>query len=211
MTDRRRAYINPTTNDILLMEWRSVSLHGSTQEDGWIPALEDLRSWQTGAVEIYKPTEPVFITRPDNKHWPILTRDEEADILALLYEPWISRDHVLALHGEPTSVTVAPRDHVVFTEEQQPQPQPLRQASQPLRQASQPLRQASQPLPRHVIAPLLTHAVATGAVCAITLEPITLTNASITSCGHIFQTAALTEWFRLGATTCPECRSPCVV
>lgn len=166
------------------MEWRSVSLHGSTQEDGWIPALEDLRAWQTGAVEIYKPTEPVFITRPDNKHWPILTRDEEADILALLYEPWISRDHV------------------VFTEEQQPQP---------LRQACQPLRQASQPLPRHLIAPLLTHAVATGAVCAITLEPITLTNASITSCGHIFQTAALTEWFRLGATTCPECRSACAV
>ena len=175
MTDRRRAYINPTTNDILLMEWRSISLHGTTQEDGWIPAFDTLRAWQTGAVEIYKPTEPVFITRPDNKHWPILTRDEEEDILALLTEPWISRDHVT------------------------------------VEAACQPLRQACQPLPRHLIVPLLTHAAATGALCPITLEPITLTNASITSCGHIFQTAALTEWFRLGAITCPECRAPCVV
>ena len=174
MTDRRRAYINPLTNDILLMEWRSISLHGTTQEDGWIPALEDLRAWQTGAVELYKPTEPVFITRPDNKHWPILTRDEEADILALLYEPWISRDHVLALYGEPP-----PRDPVTVT--------------------------STQPFPRHLIAPLLTHAAATGALCPITLEPITLTNASITSCGHIFQTAALTEWLSR-STTCPECR-----
>ena len=198
MTVRRRAYINPTTNDILLMEWRSISLHGTTQEDGWIPALEDLRAWQTGAVEIYKPAEPVFITRPDNKHWPILTRDEEADILALLYEPWISRDHVLALSGEPTTITATARDHV------------LALSGEPTTITATP-QQQQQPFPRHLIVPLLTHAVATSALCPITLEPITLKNASITSCGHIFQTAALTEWFRLGATTCPECRSPCVV
>jgi hypothetical protein len=64
----------------------------------------------------------------------------------------------------------------------------------------------SNPLPKHVQEILLADAVRTKKDCPIAMEPITLANGSVTSCGHIFTKEALTHWLKQHYT-CPECRS----
>ena len=62
-------------------------------------------------------------------------------------------------------------------------------------------------LPRHVVNLLLDKAIAEEVVCPITGELIQ-SNAAVTSCGHIFDRAALTHWLSANRT-CPSCRTVC--
>lgn len=64
------------------------------------------------------------------------------------------------------------------------------------------------PFPKHLVAAVLAKAEADEHLCPITMEPIKQTDAAITSCGHIFQKAAIASWLE-GHDTCPECRQPC--
>lgn len=61
------------------------------------------------------------------------------------------------------------------------------------------------PLPKHVADLVIRDAEARGATCPITMEPIKAADATVTSCGHVFQAAALKHWLSTNAT-CPECR-----
>jgi hypothetical protein len=63
------------------------------------------------------------------------------------------------------------------------------------------------PLPRHVASLVIADAVARDATCPITMESIVLDDA-VTSCGHVFNRAAIEQWLR-SRTTCPECRQHC--
>ena len=76
-----------------------------------------------------------------------------------------------------------------------PQPQPTH--------SPQPTTQS---LPPHVTAIMIQHAATTGAICPITMEPLTTKTAAVTACGHIFDRDALTRW-SADHGTCPECRS----
>ena len=71
------------------------------------------------------------------------------------------------------------------------------------------------PLPKHIATIVLERASADGTLCPITMEPITPATGIVSSCGHVFQAAALKEWFLRnggdGHATCPECRQPCAV
>jgi hypothetical protein len=64
-----------------------------------------------------------------------------------------------------------------------------------------------QELPRHVATLVLEQAITSGATCPISMEPIQAVGASVTGCGHVFQTAALRRWMA-DRNTCPECRAP---
>jgi hypothetical protein len=66
------------------------------------------------------------------------------------------------------------------------------------------------PLPRHIQTIVLERAESEGQTCPITLTPIKTATATVTSCGHIFQTAAIQEWLSENQT-CPECRQICSV
>jgi len=63
------------------------------------------------------------------------------------------------------------------------------------------------PFPRHLVAAVLANAVANNAICPITMDPITPDTATVTSCGHVFQTEAIRHWLTTNAI-CPECREP---
>jgi hypothetical protein len=76
-------------------------------------------------------------------------------------------------------------------------------------QPSAPHQTAAAALPRHVVNTVLAAAVAAGATCPITMEPIDVTTATVTSCGHVFTTTALHRWL-VTHTHCPECRGPLV-
>jgi len=69
---------------------------------------------------------------------------------------------------------------------------------------------APQTLPKHIQNIVLERAVSDGQTCPITLTLIRLDTASVTSCGHIFQTAAIQEWLSENET-CPECRGICSI
>jgi len=100
----------------------------------------------------------------------------------------------LSLSSEPSLLDMA-----VLASLQQP-PQQQQQQSQ---QQSQQMDVA--PLPAHVASLVIREAVASNAICPITMEPIQTDSAPVTTCGHVFQRAALQEWLRTNAT-CPECR-----
>ena len=75
---------------------------------------------------------------------------------------------------------------------------------------SAPPAPALAPLPKHIATIVLERAAADGTLCPITMEPITPSSGVVSSCGHVFQGAALKEWLS-GHTTCPECRQPCCI
>ena len=232
MTDRstdRRAYIDPTTNEVLLLEWKRVG-----DQEGWIPAVDILRAWQTGLLEVCKPSaSPEFITIPDRIRWPCLTPEEERNILRLLNKPWISPRMIVRPPAAAPPVAAPPvasprPPFVVRLQPQSMHHHPLIQLmmQMPMTPGLAAAAAASPfvvptagpfvvpravpkppPFPRHLIAPVLAHAEANKAICPISLEPITKENATVTSCGHVFQTEALATWLT-DHTICPECRSP---
>lgn len=56
---------------------------------------------------------------------------------------------------------------------------------------------------------LIADAVAKAATCPITMEPITVANAAVTSCFHLFQKEAITTWLR-DHSSCPVCKQASV-
>jgi len=93
----------------------------------------------------------------------------------------------------------------------QPRPQPLPQPRpQPSAMAQpQPIPLAA--LPPHITKIVLADAIRKNEVCPITSEDITETNATVTSCGHVFTTAAITHWLSLPSSRglCPVCKQKC--
>jgi hypothetical protein len=72
------------------------------------------------------------------------------------------------------------------------------------------LEHANLQKPRGYIAGLVVKdAQARGLLCAITMEPITMTtSACVGPCYHTFQTKAIQDWLKT-SRTCPVCRQPC--
>jgi hypothetical protein len=219
MTDRRRSYIDRHTGEFLLLEW-------DNQQNGWVPAMHLMQRWQQGNLRIYQPTDcpNTFITLPGFLYWPHLTTEEEADIRQVLAYPWIqdgqamenlTTDQIYDVEGSlqqlaeeslysraqglledilrPTLVMDLPL--TLLTVSSAPQP-------------TQPIQMPPPPFPKHLVGSVLAKAEAEGHVCPITMDTIKTTDAYITSCGHIFQQAAIRNWLQTH-TTCPECRQPC--
>ena len=82
---------------------------------------------------------------------------------------------------------------------------PPPQSQQQLQQ--QATQQTSAALPPHVAATMIDTAVRAGATCPITLDTIHTSDATVTSCGHVFTATALQRWL-VTHTHCPECRNP---
>ena len=216
MTDRstdRRAYIDPTTNEVLLLEWKRAG-----DQEGWLPALDTLRAWQTGLLEVCKPSaSPEFVTMPDRVHWPCLTPEEERHILTLLNKPWISPRMIVRPAPAPAAGSRPPfvvrlqppsmhHHPLIRLMMQMPMTPGLAAAAAAGPFVAAAAKPKPTPFPRHLIGPVLAHADATKANCPISLEPITKENATVTSCGHVFQTEALDQWLTQ-STICPECRA----
>jgi len=78
------------------------------------------------------------------------------------------------------------------------------------RPAAESRSQRRTPFPSHLVAAVLAHAASTATLCPITMEPVTPDTATVTSCGHIFQSTAIVQWLT-DHDTCPECRAPCCI
>lgn len=199
MTERRRSYIDPATHEFLLLEW-------NTQCDGWHPAMTTLQSWQRGLTRIYRPSDrpTTLITCPGHIAWPLLTATEEPDIRSLLEHPWIQPAFAIdSFCEEQIDDADGTQDHDLAVAILAS----LSSSSTHREGRSNP---KPQPFPKHLVAQILAKAETDNQLCPITMEPISAATATITSCGHIFQQAAIVHWLS-DHTTCPECRQLCSI
>jgi hypothetical protein len=67
--------------------------------------------------------------------------------------------------------------------------------------------------PAHVKRIIIEDAIRKKESCAISYDEITQENASVTSCGHVFTTEAITRWLSqsTSAKCCPMCKQVCQV
>ncbi len=72
----------------------------------------------------------------------------------------------------------------------------------------QPKPRATNPMPKHIVQLIAENAVSHAEQCPITMDDITLDNASVTSCYHVFNHSAITKWFEK-ESTCPVCKTEC--
>jgi len=220
MTDRRRTYIDPHTNELLFMEW-------STHDDGWMPAKSTMIAWQQGNLRIYYPRDipyPTLITMPGAQRWEIMSDTEEEDVRGLMVHPWIPdgqtiegilEEDIQTMEQTYQWLTTATSDTVAINETLESARVPtlllnMEYTIIPIQTSTPhvpPPKTTLLPFPRHLVAAVLANAEREGATCPITMEPITKATAAVTSCGHIFQTEAITRWLTTH-TTCPECREP---
>jgi hypothetical protein len=221
--DRRRSYIDRQTGEFLFLEWNN-------QRGGWVPAMPTMQRWQNGGLRVYQPRgrPNTFITLPGFVYWPHITSEEETEIRQVLAYPWIPDGQAIEnlttdqIYDMETYIhqlaTDTPSSSVrLFEEALRPTlfmdlPLTLVTVSAaPPHQSQQPNQNQNQrplPFPRHLTEAVLAKAESDGHVCPITMETINKADAYITSCGHIFQQAAIRNWFQTHST-CPECRQPC--
>jgi hypothetical protein len=194
--------------------------------NSWIPDLNMLNIHRTARPppRIYRFGDTTTYISVDNngteRTWGTL--DGSATIRQIVEGPWISNDEI---YQEFPADDIAAFDawirELSFVNEEGPgrpewedhlRPQieiPMRPPYVliTLHEAPTAPPAPRPPLPAHIAAAMISHAVATGATCPITMEPIQTTTATITSCGHVFTTSALRNWLSTHST-CPECRQP---
>ena len=211
-------YRDPATYELLFMERRN--------DRRWIPCLDAMESWRTAAWRLYQTGPTDFVTMPDGDRWPLLPQAEEANIEHVLVHPWIPDGSAMDVaEGDliatdlmiQLSATADEHDHVWDLMDTVVRPTLvwddsfLQRGSEslplpPAAAASTAASTGRSDLPKHIADLVLRDAEARGALCPISMEPITAADASVTSCGHVFQTAAIRNWLTAGHDTCPECR-----
>ena len=220
--DQRCAYVD---GEILFMKWNS-------QKDGWVPDMTMIRQHTEGRLRVYQPSdaEEFLVTMPGHILWPL--KSDDTDIREVIERPWfpaallgMREDEIdawdeyrmsaaasaeepqsvlrldIRVNGSPTLIEIPSRYQedlaaTVLASLSSYRPRPTVTVQRP------------PPLPKHIQTIVLEKAEAEGKTCPITLTPIKRTTGSVTSCGHMFQTAAIQEWMRENAT-CPECRQIC--
>ncbi len=66
------------------------------------------------------------------------------------------------------------------------------------------------PIPLFVATSLLTSAIQKGETCPISMEELTIGNAAVTSCFHIFDRLSIQNWMT-DHSTCPICKQDCAL
>jgi hypothetical protein len=189
-------------------------------DDTWIPDLDMLNIHRIARPppRIYRVADTTTYISVDNngteRTWGTL--DGSATIRQVVEGPWISNDEIYQefpaadIAAFDTWIRGACNGPGLIEWEDHIRPQidiPLRPPYTLLTLHEKPTAPPAPrpPLPSHVAAILIANAVATGATCPITMEPIQAEAAVATPCGHVFTAAALNNWQR---HTCPECRTP---
>lgn len=112
----------------------------------------------------------------------------------------------------------APSDDETSTDESDAEPRrrpPPRRAAAGGAAASAPAAQPPDPtaIPAFVAEALVTAAIAKGATCPISMEPLaTATAVGVTSCFHLFDASSIAIWLTTtGAGCCPVCKQRCAL
>ena len=215
---QRCAYVD---TQILFMSWNS-------QKDGWVPDLTTMQKHRDGQLRVYQPSDinGYLVTMPGHIMWE--TKFDGDDIREVMEFPWVPvalqgmRDNeiddldayrmttipILQVGMRITApLTLVDLDIPSLFEERMTATILASMSQEIYRQRS---HRQPPPLPKHIQTIVLERAESDGQTCPITMAPIRRDTASVTNCGHIFQTAAIQEWLSENET-CPECRGICSV
>jgi len=119
--------------------------------------------------------------------------------------PGISQDRILIRPTAPPAA-IAPFIPIAPLAPTAPLAAPVMYAS--VKQSTLPSLPS---LPPHITKIVLADAIRKNEACPITSEDISEKNASVTPCGHVFTTAAITHWLSLPSSKglCPVCKQKC--
>ena len=165
----------------------------------WIPdgqATEGITEDQINDIDLLQ----TLMSEPDYHHHH--HHHHHHHLLDTILRPTLFMDSPLTLVQQPDNTVYAA---VLLASLSQPQSQ-----SQPQPQPQPQSHQRPPPFPKHLADQVLLKAETDGQTCPITMEPIKRSGSIVTSCGHVFQKTAITEWMQ-SHDTCPECRQTCSV
>ena len=195
---QRRAYIN--NNELLFFTYDLES---------WVPDMYTMSKYNRGLTRVFYPYDDLFIAVTDGvqESWPVFQDEEVARISVLMDRPWIPMAEVIRTRdiqafmanlgaGTASLDTFSPQ----LSYDYNPRLRSVRPPVTPV-----PVIPVTPALPPHVTRILLERAVAEGAECPITGDPLTMA-ATVTSCGHIFDKEAIAKWLASNKN-CPECRA----
>lgn len=212
---------NSNTASFLFMKQESPNI--------WIPDIDMLEIYRiaTPPPRIYKIADtPTYITVDNNGlHQAWTTLDNTATVRQIVEPPWISTDEIYQdfpvddivpfdtwIRERCSGPGRAEWDDHLRPQVDRPQREPFVLLTLFEIPTAPPVNHPSEhsrpPLPSHVASLLIAHAVSTGAICPITMEPIQNETATTTPCGHVFTESALQRWIAAQRHTCPECRAP---
>jgi hypothetical protein len=189
----RRAYIN--NNELLFFTYDLES---------WVPDMYTMIKYQRGQSRVFHPYDDLFIVVTDGiqESWPVFQDEEVARISVLMDRPWIPMAEVIRttdIMGFMANLGARTASLDTFS------PRLSYDSSPRIRSVRPPVPVQKPQLPPHVTRILLERAVAEGAECPITGDPLTMTS-TVTSCGHIFDKEAIHTWLATN-NNCPECRT----
>jgi hypothetical protein len=194
----RRTYIDPTGTSVLFYNWNPL-------DEGWYPDMELMGAWDRGDVWTYRPLDhpEVFVTAPCGRVWPLMTVEEANAIRVWPAKPWISGGCVIDYY--PLEALTQENRHASENDGLLALALAASDSTNSNSESNSWVGANAPPLPPHIVATLLRCAQGEGLTCSITMEPITVTDGTVTPCGHYFQAAALGRWVSEHGT-CPECR-----
>lgn len=231
---QRRAYIDPETAEISLMAWDAGWVPHVRTMESWRASTVRLYQTTDTARIVSMPGHKVWEFMTDDESYDIRAQIQhpwipdgsaieipESDITAMetLMESPVRNQNANVLWDlmRPALVWDAVDPWIVASVDPRMRPVDLltlalaaSMSEDPATGATAATGTAPQPFPKHLTDMVLQKAETDAAICPITMEPIKAAEAAVTSCGHIFQAAAIREWLTTHAT-CPECRQPCSV
>lgn len=176
--------------------------------------------WRMGVLNIYRPGDwPNILVSVDphgeRTDWPF----SEQTTGPLPPHPWISYDEVCygladaeivpfdiwrrGDRREPHPHDWEDYDRPVLVREPPPMLAPVPPPPPPPQPSAPPTQTTSHTsFPPHIQRLIIDAAIATGATCPITMEPITADTAVLTPCGHVFGTELTPR-----VSLCPVCRA----
>ena len=185
----RQAYL--CENELLLME------------DG-APAIRAMTAATQGKIRVYLTDGDTIITHGVKPlKWPLLPT---SSIYSGLDIAWIDMRLVYVLSEKDMHAFEAWMRNPVEGTQWDALVRPVLRYPRAEKPAAA-VPKAPPPNPNRITQLALLGAEASGAICPITTEPIRAATATMTPCGHIFDSAALATW-KATAAVCPECRAP---
>jgi len=193
----RRIYIDPDTGDYLLMSWNDL-------REGWMPNVSKVKEILDGTLFLYRVNHSTCITYNSTAPmltWKVMTTDETFKIKSVIPKPWIPYRLLRELPANAATNTVITDivDSMLM----------LMTLSSYYSDDTASTPPSIKPFPKQWLQLVLDATEKRNEECAITSERLTVKNASVTTCGHVFETNAIKKWLQSNPL-CPNCREPCV-
>lgn len=163
-------------------------------DDDWTHTQEVPMRWHFAGATIYSmlcpdPIPVIAVEHPEALPATMLNEMRMVPATRVIYRAWRQRWDPYVVEREIEAIAAPPPPAAPIAPPPPPPAAPV----------------ATAPLPKFVADALVRDAAAADAICPITMEPITIATAAVTSCFHVFDANAIAIWL-VDHRTCPTCK-----